>query len=74
MAIKTFYVCDDCERIITPSQSGFVIKGNIYTVNNRGGIIGNNFPEKVSFSEDEIKEVTLCYVCLLRYLDKHKDI
>lgn len=75
MKTKTLVICDKCNTTIEP-RTGFIVQGNIYILdedlNNRGGLVGNAFPEQ---SEDgtimasEIKEVAYHADCLYAILN-----
>jgi len=62
----TSCICNSCRKVILDESKGFIIQGNIYVARteDRGGIIGNNFPNKSKFSIDEVHEVCYCANCL----------
>lgn len=72
------YLCDQCDNTIpSPSESdepkGFVVHGNILVAdpNNKGGLIGNNFPEVKEGEKIEpeaVKQTVLCTGCFLAAL------
>ena len=64
------YLCDGCDKEISKPESGFVIHGNIYVAdpNQVGGVVGNNFPDKETFSIDEVQKTVLCVNCLTKAL------
>lgn len=70
MGVKSMFVCDGCNQIIPPKR-GKIFKGNVYmcteNVEERGGLIGNAFPntsEDGTIIVDEIKEYVLCDSCI----------
>jgi len=75
MKTQTLVICDKCDKPIKP-RTGFIVQGNIYIINKdlneRGGLVGNAFPEA---SEDgtimahEIKEVAYHAECLYEILN-----
>jgi hypothetical protein len=70
MGRKEVYTCDACEGVITRPQDGYIVHGNIYdaTVQGRGGLIGNNFPEGNEVSAEEVKESVYCKSCFVKAL------
>jgi len=67
----TLYKCDKCKKLIPDPKGGLVVHGNIYVAdpNDRGGLIGNNFPDSKEdgymFSKDAVKESVYCVPCFL---------
>lgn len=67
-------ICNHCGEPIEPN-CGYIVQGNIYrtkeTLDERGGIIGNNFPDTISgeFMVCDINEVAYHKTCLFEILD-----
>jgi len=78
----TLYKCDSCKDIIRDPKDGLVIHGNIYVADpdNRGGLIGNNFPTEPSSSgiypkcEDQVGEIVMCNNCFFKAVFPDKSI
>ena len=75
MKTKTYAICQHCSQPII-NQDGLIIQGNIYMIDAndidaRGGIIGNNFPDKENFCQVQIEEVSWHWECLYNYINKH---
>ena len=69
------YVCDQCEKMITPVNypfppNGFVVEGNIYVAEEgEGGLVGNNFPkEGGEMQRSEVRKTCLCKDCFMEAL------
>ena len=67
------YLCDHCDAVILDEKKGFVIHGNIYTasVEQKGGLIGDNFPpckdgEKID--PGSVQKTVLCLTCFVKVL------
>ena len=80
MKTQTLIICDKCNKTIEP-RTGHIVQGNIYIINedvdDRGGLIGNAFPEQ---SEDgtimahEIKEYAYHAKCLYEIINEHLEL
>ena len=67
------FLCDSCDQPITNPSNGFIIHGNIYTADpsQRGGIIGNNFPEVPEGEKIEpeaVRQTVMCRHCFIKAL------
>lgn len=72
MKVVQRLVCSGCQNPIQP-YDGVIVQGNVYVIGEdiegRGGIIGNNFPNKSDFSIDDINEVSYCKSCFIKVVD-----
>jgi hypothetical protein len=73
MSVQKFAVCDRCSNVVTSSDQGFTIKGNVYaaaTSDRPVCLVGNNFPRitGMAFKVEEIGETHLCHDCMLSAL------
>ena len=70
----TLYKCDKCKGLIRKPEDGVIVHGNIYRANpdERGGLIGNNFPKDAFIVSDDnpivdqIGESVYCQGCFLK--------
>ena len=74
METQTLAICSNCNQTIKPNE-GFIVHGNIYRIvenlEERAGIIGNNFPatcEEGLIVASEINEVAYHNSCLKEIL------
>lgn len=69
------YLCDECDRVISSPNEGFIIHGNIYVAdsNELGGLIGNNFPKQEDAPASEVKKTVYCKECFLKALEIQED-
>lgn len=71
MRVVEHYLCDNCDVVISGPEQGYIIHGNIYVAdpNERGGLIGNNFPKEEDGSlikSTDVKETVLCKSCFIK--------
>jgi hypothetical protein len=71
MRVVEHYLCDNCDVLISSPEEGYIIHGNIYVAdpNERGGLIGNNFPKEGDDSlikSTDVKETVLCKSCFIK--------
>ena len=72
MSKKECYVCDMCGKLMQYDTEGVLVKGNIYLLDGKSGIIGNNFPTDIvgPFTVNEIRDNHLCFGCIIKVLEE----
>lgn len=73
MRVVEHFLCDNCDKLIEKPSDGFLVQGNIFTADpkNKGGLIGNNFPEPDEAGKIEsnaVKQSVLCKECFCKIL------
>jgi hypothetical protein len=78
MRTRSYYLCDQCNIPIVNYDDGYIFHGNVYAANpsERGGLIGNNFPDVTpgtSIDVESVEEKVFCHKCVVKILglDKH---
>lgn len=68
LRVVEHYLCDNCDKVISNPEEGFVIHGNIYAADASqiAGLIGNNFPDEEESKASEVKKSVYCKFCFLQ--------
>lgn len=73
MRTCSYYLCDKCNQPIINCDDGYIFHGNVYVANplERGGLIGNNFPNvtpDTSIHVEDVEENVFCHKCVMEVL------
>lgn len=60
--------CSYCKTKIVQPNQGFVIQGNIYSADEKHGLIGDSFPKMQNFQIEDVKKIICCMHCLKKAL------